>query len=71
MDEIIKNGPVIAEFELFDDFLSYKSGIYHHKNGKLRGYYYAKILGWSIDADTQLPFWRAAASFGRNWGKKS
>jgi hypothetical protein len=70
MNEIMINGPVVAEFQLFDDFLTYKGGIYQHKQGKSHGYYYAKILGWGIDTRTQVPFWKAAASFGKNWGKK-
>jgi hypothetical protein len=69
MDEIMKNGPAVAEFELYDDFLSYKGGIYQYKLGKKLGYYYAKILGWDIN-DVRMPFWKAAASFGNNWGKK-
>jgi hypothetical protein len=70
MEEMMKNGPVVTEFKLFDDFLNYTSGIYQHKTGKLRGYYYVKITGWGIDTRTQVPFWKAAASFGSNWGKK-
>jgi cathepsin B len=68
MDEIMKNGPVVAEFQLFDDFFDYSNGIYNHKNGKLHGYYYAKILGWGNDDG--VDYWWAAASFGSNWGKK-
>jgi cathepsin B len=69
MEEIMTNGSVIAELKLFDDFLSYKSGIYQHKSGKLRGYYYAKILGWG-KTDNNVEYWRAAASFGSDWGRK-
>jgi cathepsin B len=67
MDEIMKNGPLVAEFRLYDDLLSYKSGIYEHKKGKFLGHYYSKIVGWGKD---DQPYWRAAASFGKNWGKK-
>jgi hypothetical protein len=70
MDEIIKNGPAVSQFRLYDDFYNYTGGVYQHKSGKLNGYYYAKILGWGIDTRTQVPFWKAAASFGSNWGKK-
>lgn len=67
MDEIMTNGPVITEFELYEDFFNYSSGVYQHKTGKLYGYYYAKIIGWGVTDDT-VSFWRAAASFGKNWG---
>jgi cathepsin B len=69
MDEIMKNGPVVAEFELYENFYDYAGGVYQYKEGKLLGYYYAKIIGWDKD-DTGLSFWQATASFGRNWGKK-
>jgi hypothetical protein len=68
MDEIMKNGPVIAEFELYEDFLNYSGGIYQHKEGKLHGYYYAKIVGWGQNGEEL--YWKAVASFGSNWGKK-
>jgi cathepsin B len=69
MGEIRKNGPMVAEFTLFEDFYNYTGGIYKHKTGKLLGYYYAKIVGWSQDY-TGLGYWVAAASFGQNWGKR-
>ena len=28
--ELVKNGPLAVSFEVYDDFMSYKSGIYHH-----------------------------------------
>jgi cathepsin B len=67
MDEIIREGPVVAEFKLYSDFLNYSGGVYQHKTGKLHGYYYAKIIGWG--KSEQVEFWRAVASFGPNWGK--
>jgi hypothetical protein len=68
MHEIKKNGPVVAQFMLYSDFLNYSGGIYQHKGGKLLGYYYAKILGWNKD-NSGLLYWKAAASFGSNWGE--
>jgi hypothetical protein len=70
MDEIMKNGPVIAQFEFYEDFYNYSGGVYQHKTGKLHGYYYAKILGWGQTNEGQS-FWKAAASFGSsNWGNR-
>ena len=28
--ELVKNGPLVVAFEVYDDFLSYTGGIYHH-----------------------------------------
>jgi hypothetical protein len=43
MNEIKKNGPVVAEFEFYQDFLFYSGGIYNHQIGSLLGYAYAKV----------------------------
>lgn len=32
--EIMKNGPVQTAFDVYEDFLNYKSGVYEHKSGK-------------------------------------
>jgi len=31
------NGPVEASFEVYDDFPTYKSGVYHHTSGAALG----------------------------------
>jgi cathepsin B len=46
MNELMENGPLVAEFEMYEDFLSYSSGIYKHENGKFIGYHYVKLIGW-------------------------
>ena len=28
--ELVKNGPIAVGFEVYNDFVNYKSGIYHH-----------------------------------------
>lgn len=28
--ELVKNGPLVVAFEVYDDFMSYRGGIYHH-----------------------------------------
>lgn len=65
MREIIEHGPVVAKFDLYDDFLTYKNGVYKHKTGKLIGYHHGRILAWGKD-EFQVEYWKAAASFGGN-----
>ena len=43
------NGPVEASFEVYDDFLTYKSGVYSHLTGKGLGGHSVKIIGWGIE----------------------
>jgi cathepsin B len=64
--EIMKNGPVEAAMTVYDDFLLYKSGVYHHLRGIRLGGHAVKILGWGVENDT--PYWLVANSWNYDWG---
>jgi cathepsin B len=66
MSEIMKNGPVQAAFTVFEDFLSYKSGVYHHTTGQELGGHAVKILGWGVENNS--PYWLVANSWNTDWG---
>lgn len=42
------NGPVQAMFTVYSDFLTYKSGVYHHVSGQELGGHSVKIVGWGV-----------------------
>ena len=67
-EEILKNGPVQTEFQVYGDFLNYKSGIYQHTTGGKLGFYSAKIVGWGVENDVK--YWTAASVHGKEWGEK-
>ena len=46
--EILKNGPVNADFMVFQDFVTYKSGVYRHLTGSFAGIHAVKIIGVSV-----------------------
>lgn len=48
--EIMTNGPVEAAFSVYEDFLTYKSGVYSYKSGQLLGGHAIKIIGWGVDS---------------------
>lgn len=64
--ELYKNGPVEAAFNVYADFLQYKSGVYQHLTGDLLGGHAVKILGWGEDNGT--PYWLVANSWNEDWG---
>jgi len=66
--EIITNGPVEAAFSVYEDFLPYKSGVYHHTTGQMLGGHAVKILGWGVDAGQD--YWIVANSWNEDWGNK-
>jgi cathepsin B len=68
MSEIFKNGPVEACFEVYEDFLHYKSGVYQHTTGSDLGGHCVKMLGWGVENGT--PYWLCANSWTTYWGNK-
>lgn len=65
--EIAKNGPVQTAFSVYEDFLSYKSGVYQHKTGSEVGGHAVKIVGWGVDGD--VPYWLVANSWNTDWAE--
>lgn len=69
MMEIYKNGPVEAAFSVYEDFMTYKSGVYKHVTGRFLGGHAVKLLGWGVSEDDE-PYWILANSWNTNWGDK-
>ncbi|KAK6021324.1 papain family cysteine protease [Ostertagia ostertagi] len=66
--DIMKNGPVVAGFIVYEDFAHYKSGIYKHTAGRMTGGHAVKIIGWGKEKGT--PYWLIANSWHDDWGEK-
>lgn len=66
MTEIMTNGPVEADFSVYEDFITYKSGVYQHETGSMLGGHAIKILGWGVETGT--PYWLVANSWNPDWG---
>eukprot|EP01121_Diplochlamys_sp_Union-15-3_P002194 TRINITY_DN11912_c0_g1_i1.p1 TRINITY_DN11912_c0_g1~~TRINITY_DN11912_c0_g1_i1.p1 ORF type:complete len:326 (-),score=79.40 TRINITY_DN11912_c0_g1_i1:25-1002(-) len=64
--EIYKNGPVETAFEVYEDFLSYKSGVYKHVSGGFLGGHAVKFLGWGVENGEK--YWLVANSWNPDWG---
>jgi len=64
--EIMTNGPVEAAFTVYEDFLTYKSGVYQHMSGEELGGHAVKILGWGVDQGSN--YWIVANSWNQDWG---
>lgn len=64
--EILTNGPVEASYDVFEDFLAYKSGVYRYISGAYIGGHAVKIIGWGTENDD--PYWLIANSWNDEWG---
>jgi cathepsin B len=62
------DGPVEAAFTVYEDFMSYKSGVYKHTTGRMLGGHAIKAIGWGQTADTKVNYWIMANSWGPSWG---
>ncbi|KAL0226993.1 hypothetical protein P9112_014317 [Eukaryota sp. TZLM1-RC] len=68
MTEIEKYGSVEVGFSVYSDFMSYRSGIYHHVSGYLQGGHAVKLIGWGVENGEK--YWLCANSWGASWGEK-
>jgi len=66
MQEIFSNGPVETAFSVYQDFLTYKTGVYQRKSNTFLGGHAVKMLGWGVE--NGVKYWLVANSWNPNWG---
>ncbi len=59
------DGPLVAAFEVYSDFMSYQDGVYEHVSGSYLGGHAVLVVGWD-DADGA---WIVKNSWGTGWGE--
>uniref|UniRef100_A0A914MKE4 Peptidase C1A papain C-terminal domain-containing protein n=1 Tax=Meloidogyne incognita TaxID=6306 RepID=A0A914MKE4_MELIC len=72
-NEIMANGPVVACFDVYNDFMSYRSGVYFKTaNARKVGGHAVRIIGWGTQTcnGKSMPFWLIANSWSTGWGEK-
>ena len=70
VDEIktaLLTGPVVAQYEVFEDFMYYDDGVYSHVSGDSLSWHAIVIIGWD-DTDEA---WIVKNSWGPLWGENS
>ena len=65
--EISTHGPIEAAFTVYEDFLTYQSGVYHHVTGSKLGGHAIKCLGYGTD-ENGVDYWICANSWNETWG---
>jgi C1A family cysteine protease len=66
-NEIMTNGPVETQFNVYEDFMNYAGGVYHHVSGSMLGGHAVKVLGWGTDSGRN--YWLCANSWNTSWGE--
>jgi cathepsin B len=64
--EMATNGPVQASFDVYEDFVHYKSGVYQHVTGKYLGGHSVKMIGYGTLNGTD--YWLVQNSWTTTWG---
>lgn len=76
--ELVTNGPFPIGFEVYDDFIHYKSGVYTHttlRNPLTRfdpfqlTNHAVLLVGYGFDRKLKLPYWVVKNSWGTSWGE--
>lgn len=68
--ELMTNGPIETTFQVYDDFLTYESGVYYHVDGRKQNYIHSlRLLGWGVDEETNMDYWLVANSWNADWGE--
>ena len=65
-NDIMTYGTVTSAFTVYEDFLTYKSGVYSHQTGSALGGHAIKTIGWGTE-DGQ-DYWLCVNSWNNTWG---
>jgi cathepsin B len=68
--EIMTYGPIEVGFSVYEDFMTYKSGVYQYTSGSLLGGHAVKMIGWGVDSATKTPYWLISNSWSTSWGEE-
>ena len=66
MQELYENGSVEASIVVYEDFVTYSSGVYQYVTGSLLGGHAIKIIGWGVE--NGVKYWLCVNSWNNEWG---
>lgn len=70
MQELATYGTLSVALTVYEDFLTYTGGVYHHVSGKSLGGHAIKMIGWGVDEATGEKYWLCVNSWNDSWGDK-
>jgi len=68
MKELYNFGPCEGAFTVYEDFVTYTSGVYHHVSGSYEGGHAIKVLGYGVHNGEK--YWLCANSWNEHWGEQ-
>jgi cathepsin B len=64
--DLVENGPIYVSFSVYEDFPTYKSGVYSHQTGSFLGGHAVTLVGYGTLDGT--PYWKVKNSWNEDWG---
>lgn len=74
--ELVTGGPLAVSFEVYNDFLAYRGGVYHHTGlrSKFNPFQITNhavlLVGYGVDKTSGEKFWTIKNSWGTGWGEE-
>jgi len=66
MQELVTNGPMYVSFTVYEDFPTYKSGVYKHTSGSQLGGHAVTLVGYGeLNGEK---YWKIKNSWNEDWG---
>ena len=66
VNELSTKGPIEVAFTVYEDFLTYKSGVYKHTTGSALGGHAVKAVGYGVE--NGVKYWIIVNSWNETWG---
>jgi cathepsin B len=66
--ELVEKGPLTVAIMVYQDFMTYTSGVYQHQTGVFLGGHAITLVGYGVE--NGVKFWLCKNSWGRAWGDK-
>lgn len=65
--ELYNKGPLMVGLTVYEDFTSYKEGVYRHVTGEMVGGHAIRMIGWGHEDDGSL-YWLCQNQWTEKWG---
>jgi len=66
--QLMAGGPLEIAYSMYEDFMHYESGIYHHVAGDYVYGHVVKVVGWGVEEGVK--YWSMVNSFNPAWGEQ-
>lgn len=65
--DLLRHGSIVCGMSVYEDFPTYKSGVYRHTSGSMLGGHAVRLIGWGTDSGED--YWLVANSWNADFGE--